>query len=142
MRLRNRAREEPDVIITPLIDIVFLLLIFFMVSTTFQKDSQLTIELPQASSEVSEVRDNPVNIAVDVQGRYFVNGVQLVNEQVATLKQAMRDAANGRDSPQVLINADAKAPYQSVITIMDAARQLGFVNLSFPTRLVEDSEVQ
>ena len=119
---------------------MFLLLIFFMVSTTFQRDSELTIELPEASSEASEPRDNPVEISVDVQGRYYVNGIQLVNRQLKTIKQAMKEAAGGRDSPQLLVNADANAPYQAVITIMDAARQLGFVNLSFPTRLVQEDD--
>tara|TARA_Y100000588_G_scaffold311767_1_gene338050 strand:+ start:116 stop:535 length:420 start_codon:yes stop_codon:yes gene_type:complete len=138
MKLNRRGREEPDVIITPLIDVVFLLLIFFMVSTTFQRDSALTIELPEASSDTSTQSENPIDISVDVQGRYYVNGFQLINSQLKTVKQAMIDAADGRDSPQILINADANAPYQSVITLMDAASQLGFMNLSFPIRLVEE----
>lgn len=138
MRLKNRGREEPDVIITPLIDVVFLLLIFFMVSTTFQRDSALTIELPKASRDSHKQTESPVEISVDVQGRYYVNGIQLVNSQIKTIKQAMIDAAEGRESPQILINADANAPYQSVITLMDAASQLGFMNLSFPIRLVEE----
>ena len=138
MKLRTRPREEPDVIITPLIDVVFLLLIFFMVSTTFQRDSALTIELPEASSEAQTSAENPVEISVDVQGRYYVDGVQLVNTQLKTVKQAMMNAAAGRDAPQILINADANAPYQSVITLMDAASQLGFMNLSFPIGLVEE----
>ena len=140
MRLRTREREEPDIIITPLIDVVFLLLIFFMVSTTFQRDSALTIELPEASSDVREPTESPIEISVDVQGRYYVDGIQLVNTQLKTVKQAMIDAAAGRDAPQLLINADANAPYQSVITIMDAASQLGFMNLSFPIRLVEEEQ--
>ena len=138
MRLKNRGREEPDVIITPLIDVVFLLLIFFMVSTTFQRDSALTIELTKASRDSHKQTESPVEISVDVQGRYYVNGIQLVNSQIKTIKQAMIDAAEGRESPQILINADANAPYQSVITLMDAASQLGFMNLSFPIRLVEE----
>ena len=140
MRLKTRRREEPDVIITPLIDVVFLLLIFFMVSTTFQRDSALTVELPEASSEVQKYTQSPVEISVDVQGRYYVNGIQLVNTQLKTVKHAMLDAADGHDEPQILINADANAPYQSVITLMDAASQLGFMNLSFPIRLVEEEQ--
>ena len=102
-----------------------------MVSTTFQRDSALTVELPEASSEVQKYTQSPVEISVDVQGRYYVNGIQLVNTQLKTVKQAMLDAADGHDEPQILINADANAPYQSVITLMDAASQLGFMNLSF-----------
>ena len=109
-----------------------------MVSTTFQRDSALTIELPKASRDSHKQTESPVEISVDDQGRYYVNGIQLVNSQNKTIKQAMIDAAEGRESPQILINADANAPYQSVITLMDAASQLGFMNLSFPIRLVEE----
>ena len=139
MRFRDRPREEPDVIITPLIDIVFLLLIFFMVSTTFQKDSALAIELPKSSSRTETVPDQPVEVSVDVQGRYYVNGVALINTQRDTLKAALKQAAGGRESPQIVINADAEASVQAVITIMDSARQLGYLNLTFPTQLVEES---
>ncbi len=138
MRLRTREPETPDVIITPLIDVVFLLLIFFMVSTTFQRDSELTIELPEASTELSEAREDVVEVSVDVQGRYYVNGVQLVNTQPRTVKQAMLEAAKGRKAPPIVVSADAKTPHQAVITVMDSARQLGFVNLTFATRLVEE----
>ena len=139
MRFRNRPREEPEVIITPLIDIVFLLLIFFMVSTTFQRDSALSIALPEASTEATSVTERPIEVSVDVQGRYYVNGVQLVNRSSDTLRLALKHAAEGRDAPQVIINADAKATVQAMITVMDAARQLGLVNLTFPTQLMEES---
>ena len=139
MRFRDRPREEPDVIITPLIDIVFLLLIFFMMSTTFQKDSALAIDLPKSSSRPETVLDQPVEVSVDVQGRYYVNGVALINTQRDTLKAALKQAAGGRESPQIVINADAEASVQAVITIMDSARQLGYLNLTFPTQLVEES---
>ncbi len=138
MKLRKRKRESPDVIITPLIDVVFLLLIFFMVSTTFQRDSELTIELPEATTEIVERREAPIEIAVDVQGRYYVNGIQLVNTQPKTLKQAMVKASDGRKEPQLLISADANTPVQAVITVMDVARQLGLVNLTFATRLTQE----
>jgi len=138
MRFRDRPREEPDVIITPLIDIVFLLLIFFMVSTTFQKDSALAIDLPKSSSRTETLPDQPVEVSVDVQGRYYVNGVALINTQRDTLRAALKQAAGGRESPQIVINADAEASVQAVITIMDSARQLGYLNLTFPTQLVEE----
>lgn len=140
MKLRKRERESPEVIITPLIDVVFLLLIFFMVSTTFQRDSELTIELPEATTEIVERRESPIEIAVDVQGRYFVNGIQLVNTQPKTLRQAMVDASDGRDEPQLVISADANTPVQAVITVMDVARQLGLVNLTFATRLTQEEQ--
>ena len=139
MRFRNRPREEPEVIITPLIDIVFLLFIFFMVSTTFQRDSALSIALPEASTEVTSVTEQPIEVSVDVQDRYYVNGVQLVNTSPDTLRLALKHAGEGRDAPQVIINADAKATVQAMITVMDAARKLGFVNLTFPTQLMDES---
>ncbi len=139
MNLKKPPHEEPEIILTPLIDVVFLLLIFFMVSTTFQRDSALTIELPEASSEASTEADSPVEISVDVQGRYYVNGVQLVNTQIDTLKQALRNAAADNEDARLVISADGKTPHQAVITVMDAARQLGILNLTFATRLVEES---
>ena len=138
MNFNPRHREEPDVILTPLIDIVFLLLIFFMVSTTFQKDSALAIDLPKATTEPMDTPKQPIEIAVDVQGRYYVDGIQLVNTQQETLRKALKQAVGDQTSPQVVINADANATVQSMITVMDTARQLGLVNLTFPTQLVEE----
>jgi biopolymer transport protein ExbD len=138
MRFRNRPREEPEVIITPLIDIVFLLLIFFMVSTTFQRDSALSIALPEASAEPTTLTEESIEVSVDVQGRYYVNGVELVNASPDTLRLALKSAAKGRESPPVVINSDAKATVQALITVMDAARRLGFVNLTFATQMIEE----
>ena len=140
MKFGLRQREEPDVIITPLIDIVFLLLIFFMVSTTFQRDSALPIELPEATSQTIVKQEQPLEVVVDLAGSYFVDGTALADTNMFTLKEALATAAKTRTNPQLMILADGKAPYQSVITIMDVARQLGLVNLSFPTRLTEDAE--
>lgn len=134
MRLSRRSETSPDITLTPLIDVVFLLLIFFMVSTTFSQTSQLEIELPEASTQEEE-QEQPENveIAIDVRGRYYVNGRQLVNSQLVTLKQAMRKAAGEHKAPIIVISADANTPHQSVVTAMDAARQLGFTHLSFAT---------
>ena len=131
MRLSRRREDSPDITLTPLIDVVFLLLIFFMVSTTFSQYSQLEIELPEASTEEEE-QEQPQNIeiAVDVKGNYYVNGRQLVNSQLVTLKQAMREAAGKQKAPTIVISADANTPHQAVVTAMDAARQLGFTHLS------------
>ncbi len=97
MRLGRRRDEPPDITLTPLIDVVFLLLIFFMVSTTFSRHAQIEIELPEASTEVEEQEEpEVVEIAIDVKGRYYVNGRQLVNSQLVTLKQAMRSPAASR----------------------------------------------
>ncbi len=138
MKLGSRRDESPDITLTPLIDVVFLLLIFFMVSTTFSQQSEIEIELPEASTEETKERPDIIEIGIDVRGTYFVNGRQLVNTQIDTLKRAIREAAGTRKSPPLVINADANTPHQAVVTAMDAARQLGFTHLSFATSQAEE----
>lgn len=140
MNLRPEPKEPVDINLTPLIDVVFLLLIFFMVSTTFEHDSELSIELPSASAEARKRQPESIEVAIDAQGRFYVNGRQLLNTQSKTVRQALRSAAGDIESPPVIISADAKTPHQAVVQIMDAARELGFVRLTFATRLVRDSE--
>jgi biopolymer transport protein ExbD len=140
MNLRPAPREAADINLTPLIDVVFLLLIFFMVSTTFNRDSELSIELPAAAAEAQKRRPDAIEVAVDAQGRFYVNGRQLLNSQPKTLRQALQSAAGDSDSPPIIISADAKTTHQAVVQIMDAARELGFVRLTFATRLVPDSD--
>jgi biopolymer transport protein ExbD len=140
MKLRHGSQESPDINLTPLIDVVFLLLIFFMVSTTFQRDAELTIELPEAGVEKSESQQEPIDVAIDYRGRFYVNGRQLVNTQMASLKAALKQAAAKRESPPLVISADAQTPHQAVIMVMDAARQLGFLRLSFATRVPSAGE--
>ncbi|MEN8170965.1 MAG: biopolymer transporter ExbD [Pseudomonadota bacterium] len=133
MQLQGKRREEPDVNLTPLIDVVFLLLIFFMVSTTFERETEISIELPEASGKQVESDRQLVEISIDEKGRYFVNKEEVVNIQIETLKHAIKKAAGGEAKPRILLSADKMTPHQSVITAMDAARQLGFVNLIFAT---------
>ncbi len=137
MRLSRRRDDSPDITLTPLIDVVFLLLIFFMVSTTFSQHAQLEIELPDASTQAEQEPPESIEIAIDVKGRYYVDGRQLVNSQLETLKQAMRKAAGEQETPVIVLSADANTPHQSVVTAMDAARQLGFTQLSFATNSAE-----
>lgn len=135
MNLRPNRKELPDINLTPLIDVVFLLLIFFMVSTTFDRVSKIKVELPQASAEArEEKKEESLDITVDIQGRFYVNQQEVINTDIETLKRAIAKAVAGRKDLPVVITADAKAPYQAVITVMDAASQLGFVNMTFPTR--------
>jgi len=134
MNLRPQRADDTGINLTPLIDVVFLLLIFFMVSTTFERSSELAIELPEAATEAEPDEREQLEIAIDAQGRYYVNGRQLVNTQLETVRQAMRDAAGDATALPVVISADGKSPHQSVVTVMDAARQLGLVHLSFTTR--------
>ena len=140
MNLRPAPKEVADINLTPLIDVVFLLLIFFMVSTTFNRESELSIELPAASAEARKRQPESIEVAIDAQGRFYVNGRQLLNTQSKTVRQALRSAAGGNDSPPIIISADAKTSHQAVVQIMDAARELGFVHLTFATRLLPEGE--
>lgn len=133
MQLRPPRREEPDVNLTPLIDVVFLLLIFFMVSTTFERETEISIELPEASGPMMQSEKTVVEISIDEKGRYFVNKQEVVNTQLETLKRAIQQAAGDEQKPRVLLSADRNTPHQAVVSAMDAARQLGFVNLTFAT---------
>ena len=133
MNLKPDRRDEIELNMTPLIDVVFLLLIFFMVSTTFEKQARLKVILPEASAQAIQSKDNPVVIGIDAKGRFYINDRQLVNSQLDTLKIALtKTVGNNRDIPLVL-RADAKTPHQSVVMAMDAAAQLGLTRLSIAT---------
>lgn len=134
MNLRPNKKDNVELNITPLIDVVFLLLIFFMVSTTFDRESEIDLTLPEASEEATKQEPVAVNVAVDASGQMFVNGEPLVNSQILTIREAMRDAARGLEDPPVIISADEKATHDSVVRIMDAARQLDLVRITFATR--------
>ena len=140
MRISHHRREGPDINLTPLIDVVFLLLIFFMVSTTFQRDSELSIELPEASTRPEQAPPRSIDVSIDAQGRFYVDGRELVNTQLGTLKRALEQSAAGKDSPPVVVSADAKTPHQAVVAVMDAARQLGLLKLTFAARLTDAEE--
>ncbi len=133
MNIGSGRKEELDVNITPLIDVVFLLLIFFMVSTTFERESEIEIVLPQATANAVPAEDSALEVTIDAEGTFYVNGKRVINTKIETLKKAMKKAAGDRKEPPVILSADAQTPHQAVITVMDAARQLGFVHLNFAT---------
>lgn len=135
MQFRRQPRENDSINLTPLIDVVFLLLIFFMVSTTFTKETHLSIDLPEAEGEPSaqETRE-PLDILITAEGDYSVNGRRLMNAKVVTLRSALEKASEGDTQRPLTITADAQAPHESVVRAMDAAGQLGFVHLSITTR--------
>lgn len=139
MNLQPQKREELQLDVTPLIDVVFLLLIFFMVSTTFQHKSDITINLPKASETATQATSNDIRVSIDVKGRVFVNEHALVNSQLDTIRSALREAKTDIKKPRVIISADARATHQSVMTVMDAARQLGLVHITFAAEKREDS---
>jgi len=125
--------EDLELNLTPLIDVVFLLLIFFMVSTTFQKESEISLQLPRASdSAVPDVADT-VEVVINAAGTFYLNDRELVQDDVVTLQNALYEMSGGdRDMP-LTIRADAQTPHQSVVTVMDAAARLGMLRMSIAT---------
>lgn len=134
MKFRRQRTEDEGINLTPLIDVVFLLLIFFMVSTTFTKRTQLSVDLPEAVGEQSAELPKQIEIMIAADGSYSVNDQVLVNSKVETLKAALGKVSEGDNKLPLVITADAKTPHQAVVQAMDAAGQLGFVQLSITTR--------
>jgi biopolymer transport protein ExbD len=134
VKLSTQSRPEPDVNLTPLIDVVFLLLIFFMVSTSFVKQSQITIRLPEAeSTAMVEQPPEQIDIMITEQGTYLVNGRELINNRPETIRNALQRVSGGDSSLPLTISADANARHQHVVTAMDVAGRLGFVRISIAT---------
>ena len=134
MNLNVREREEPEVNLTSLIDVVLLLLIFFMVSTSFVKESQINIRLPQADSDaIVEQIPEFIDLMITEQGTYLVNGRELVNNKPETIRNALTKISGGDTSLPLTISADANARHQFVVTAMDVAGRLGFNQISIAT---------
>jgi len=132
----NFSRAETDrleVNLTPLIDVVFLLLIFFMVTTTFNQQAELRVDLPEASAEEQSLDVIPIEITIDRTGMYFVNGTNLVNNEAKTLMQSLQKIVSDDKDRGVIIRADAVTPHQAVITAMDTVARLGITKLSIAT---------
>jgi biopolymer transport protein ExbD len=141
VNLRPHRRESPDINLTPLIDVVFLLLIFFMVSTTFNDDARLRLELPQAEGEATGA-DEPqfLEVVIDVSGRFYVDGRNVLGDDAAILKRAITEAAGDDKRRPVLIKADAKTPHQAVMTALDALGQLGMSRVAFAASRSEEAQ--
>jgi len=139
MRFRRSTRqEEVQVNLTPLIDVVFLLLIFFMVSTTFTRETKLEIDLPESSSEAVLGDERPLEILVDASGNYAVNNTPLLRNDSDSLKQALAEVAGQNRDQTVIITGDAEAPHQAMIFVLDAVGQMGFTKVSYATRMPEE----
>jgi len=134
MNLQPGDTDEPEVNLTPLIDVVFLLLIFFMVSTTFTRESQLSIDLPEAQGQVQERSEQEIEILISESGSYRVNGQGLVDNRMRTLQAAIYKISAGDTTLPMMITADAQSAHEDVVRAMDAAGQMGFVHLSITTR--------
>ena len=141
MNLRPHRKQPTEVNLTPLIDVVFLLLIFFMVSTTFERESQIKVQLPEAAAQEEVEQEMEIlDITIDIEGRFYVNQKEVVNTDVDTLKRAIAKEIGDKQDLPVVITADANASYQAVIRAMDASSQLGLNQISFP--ISESSEDQ
>ena len=134
MKLSLRPKTQPEVNLTSLIDVVLLLLIFFMVSTSFVKQSQISIRLPEAESAtiVEEVPDQ-IDIMITEAGTYFVNGRELINTRPETIRNALQKISGGNNQLPLTISADANAKHQFVVTAMDVAGRLGFTEINIAT---------
>jgi biopolymer transport protein ExbD len=134
MRFRRSRQEEVNVNLTPLIDVVFLLLIFFMVTTTFTRETQLQINLPDSQSELEAENNNLIEVLVDRTGTYAVNGQVLIKHDIESLKQALKLVSNGDTDASIVITADAQAPHQAFVHALDAVAQQGFSKVSITTQ--------
>jgi biopolymer transport protein ExbD len=133
MNLRTRARDEPEINLTSLIDVVLLLLVFFMVSTSFIKATEIRIELPRADGAPREDAPAEIEIMISAAGDYFVDGKELVNRRPETLQRALEQVAGeGRELP-ITIRADGRAAHQAVVTAMDIVGRLGFSRIMIAT---------
>ena len=136
MNLQPNKQDRIELDLTPLIDVVFLLLIFFMVSTTFDKESLIKVDLPEATTtdEPPEQDKDILDIVVDAEGRYYVNRLEVLNKKPETLKQAIIKAVQARRDLPVIITADANTTHQSVVIVMDVASQLGLTHMTFSAK--------
>jgi len=135
VRFRPRAfREEPEINFIPLIDVLLVILIFLMVTTTYSRYAELQINLPTADADRQQDRLDQIDVAVDVQGRYSINRRPIAFSNAAGFSADLRRAAGSVKDPVIVITADANAPHQSVINIMEAARLAGYARLTFTTQ--------
>jgi biopolymer transport protein ExbD len=140
VKFKRTIREELSINITPLIDVVFLLLIFFMVTTTFSRETRLLVNLPEANADVAENQASQIEIIVAREGNYAINGRALVNNRIETLMRGLELESGGDLNMPIILIADAEATHQSVVTAMDAIGQSGFTRMNIATQRPEDLE--
>ena len=134
MKFRRRAQRDNSINLTPLIDVVFLLLIFFMVTTTFTRETRMLISLPEAEADAMASEQTTLELLISKDGSYAVNGKSLINRDIKTIMAALKDASAGDNKMPLVITADALSTHQAVITAMDAAGRLGFETLNIATQ--------
>jgi biopolymer transport protein ExbD len=131
---RGRAREEPEINLIPMIDVLLVILIFLMITTTYSKFAGLEINLPTADAQQAQDQPNEVNVVVTATGDVLINKTPVAGRDVTSISAALLRAAGGAKEPVVIINADAKATHQSVIDVMQAAQHGGLSHISFATQ--------
>jgi biopolymer transport protein ExbD len=131
---RGRSREEPEINLIPMIDVLLVIIIFLMLTTTYSKFSGLEINLPTAEASKQNEQPNEIDVAVTASGQIQVNKSPLAATDVKAIAEALRRAAGERQDPVIIINADAKATHQSVVDIMQAAQTAGYPHISFATQ--------
>ncbi|MHB1301593.1 MAG: ExbD/TolR family protein [Burkholderiales bacterium] len=131
---RGKLREEPEINLVPLIDVLLVILIFLMVTTTYSRFGELKITLPEASAEKPPQQPNPINVTVDARGHYMVNDSIVSSSTVDALSLELRKAAGDQKDPVIVISADAKSTHQSVVNVMEAARVSGYTHITFTTQ--------
>ncbi len=144
MNFSSKKRTPIEVSLTPMIDVVFLLLIFFMVTTTFDQQSSIKINLPEANGESSKHEKKYIMLTINAGGTYFISddeglSHQLINQKPETLKRALIKAAGKSRAIPFVISADGKTPHQSVVTAIDIAAELGFARVTFATKTIPES---
>lgn len=131
---RRQAQEEPEINLIPMIDVLLVVLIFLMVTTTYAKFSELQINLPQANGETSKEKPAQITVSVDAIGNYQINTNTINFSNVSNLAQVLKKEAKGSADTVIIINADAKATHQSVVNVMEAGREAGLTRITFATQ--------
>jgi biopolymer transport protein ExbD len=131
---RGARRDEPEINLIPLIDVLLVILIFLMVTTTYARFSELQINLPEAQGDNAKETPAQIQVDVDAQGPYRIGGAPVAYRGIESLRQALTRAAHGHKNPVVVISADAQSTHQSVIRVMDAARRAGYDRVTFVTQ--------
>lgn len=140
MKLSPRNAEEPDVNLTPMIDVVFLLLLFFMVSTSFIRESSLKVDLPAATGEAMAEQEETIDIVINTDGTFTINDAVLKQPSDKELSRTLRQVVGDNPDPHIIISADAGSEYQYIVTAMDTAQQLGYSRLTLATRQTSEAK--
>ena len=134
MRIRNdRAQDEPHIDLVPLIDVILVLIIFFVVTTTFDARSTLQVQLPTASQQQNSEPPRALSVLVNADGHYFINDQEVLRGDIESLKRTIVQVGGDDREQTVLLRADARTPYQAVVTVQDALGQLGFRRIAIAT---------